>query len=200
MIMMYSLASLPFIYVFAFAPKSELIGFITFFVINVIACFFDMILSFISVFSQVQSTSGSGQTKLSSVMSIISWILVVLFPSVNFKRALFNIRLKSSPDCISALNALLYTDYSSTEGWMTFRIPGLGASFIIFCAQMIFWWIILAVIENKRTINLCCQKCCKCNKDLMEIDDHKPEPSLKSDWDDGGKESVVSSSWNDAVC
>lgn len=54
MFLMYSLASLPLIYVFAFIPKSELIGFIAFFIINTIGCFFDMVLDFIGVFSQAQ--------------------------------------------------------------------------------------------------------------------------------------------------
>ncbi|UJR36716.1 hypothetical protein I4U23_029432 [Adineta vaga] len=169
MILMYSLASLPMIYVYSFGPKSELIGFIIFFVINVVVCFCDMIFDFISVFSQASATGATSLTKLSEVMNNLAWILVVLFPSVNFKHSLFNIRLKSNQDCISALNSIMFTDYSSTESWMSLRAPGLGIMFIIFCVQIIFWWSILTLIENKTNIALGCRRCCLSKNNLATI-------------------------------
>ena len=171
MIIMYCLASLPLIYVYSFSPKSELIGFIAFFVINVIGCFFDMILDFISVFSQAQAVNATSATKLSVVMVNLTWALAVLFPSVNLKRALFNIRLKSNPDCIAALDSLFFSDYNTDEPWMSLRSPGLGIPFIIFCAQMIVWWIVLILIENGTNIRLACRRYCKCDRDLEQIDE-----------------------------
>ena len=210
MILMYCLASLPFIYVFSFAPSSELIGFIMFFVINIIACFFDMILNFIAVFSQAQTTGATGATNLTTVLTNLTWVLAVLFPSVNFKHALFNIRLKTNSDCVSSLNSLLFTSYSADEAWMSTKTPGLGAAFLIFCAQLIFWSIILVLIENGTSIKLGCRKCCKCDKELEEINDTNQSnsiiiriPSARSAWDDEDDtavSTVVRNEWNDSVC
>ena len=129
-----------------------------------------MILDFISVFSQAYVAAPTGPTKLTTVMTNITWVLAVLFPTVNFKRALFNIRLKSNADCVSALNSLFFTSYNPDEAWMSLLNPGLGAPFVIFCGQMIFWWIVLILIENGTAIRLACRRCCKCDQDLERID------------------------------
>lgn len=207
MIIMYSLASLPLIYVFSFAPKSELIGFIAFFVINVIGCFFDMILDFISVFSQAQAVTATGRTMLSVVMLNLTWVLQVIFPSVNFKSALFDIRLKSNSECISALNSLFFANYDPAGSWMSIDSPGLAIAFLIFCGQMIFWWVILILIENGTNIRLICRRCCKCDQDLQQEDeknhddsrDSTPETELRA-LDDEVTISRISFSWQDAVC
>ena len=209
MFLMYSLASLPLIYVYSFSPKSELIGFIGFFVINIIGCFFDMILDFIAVFSQAQATGATSASKLTTTLNNLTWILVVLFPSVNLKRSLFNIRLKSNSECVSALNLLFFTDYSADESWMSLRSPGLGASFLIFWVQMIFWWIILILIENNNNIKLCCRRCCKRDRDLEQPGDKKQwnyadskvPSTMRSEWDDDDAiMSSISTAWNDTVC
>ncbi len=194
MILMYSLASLPLIYVYSFIPKSELIGFIGFFIINVIGCFFDMVLDFISVYSQAQATNATSSTGLSIVMVNLTWVLVVIFPSVNFKHALFNIRLKSNPGCISSLNSLFFTSYISNGPWMAIASPGLGASFIIFCSQILFWWIILILIENGNNIKLGCRRCCKCDNDLQKVDDQSQLDS------EDGSVSTSAVQWDDSVC
>jgi len=191
---MYSLASLPLIYVYSFIPKSELIGFIGFFIINVIGCFFDMMLDFISVYSQAQATNATSSTGLSIIMVNLTWVLVVIFPSVNFKHALFNIRLKSNPGCISSLNSLFFTSYSSNGPWMAIASPGLGASFIIFCAQILLWWIILILIENGNNIKLGCRRCCKCDNDLQKVDDQSQLDS------EDGSVSTSTVKWDDTVC
>lgn len=208
MTIMHSLASIPMIYVFSFLPKSELIGFITFFFLNTVACFCDLMLNFIAVFSQALATNATGVTTLTSVMTNLTWVLVVLFPTVNFKHALFNIRLKSNVDCISALNSIMYSGYSATDSWMAMSTPGLGTPFIIFWAQMIFWWIILTLIENRTKIRLACRRC-SCRKKKIEPtarenllskgNEAPPTTSdLAADSDSNGSE-TVSTSWDDSV-
>lgn len=206
MMIMFSLASLPLIYVYSFSPNSELIGFVTFFVLNAVGVFFNMMLDFISVFSQAQTLNATGATRLSVVMTNITLVLAIIFPSVNLKRALFNIRLKSNPSCISSLNSLFFASYSSTNSWMAIPSPGLGAPFIIFCGQMIFWWIILILIENGTKIRISCRRYCKCDRELEQIDDKsqfvsddRTQPSTKSEWDDSVTVSRISVVWNDEV-
>lgn len=195
-------------YVYSYVPKTQLIGFITFFIINLIACFFDMVLDFIAVFSQAQSTSATGATATTRAVKGITWVLVAIFPSVNFKHSLYNIRVRSSTECMSAVNSLMYTTYSASEGWMSVKDPGLGLYFIIFCIQTLLWWIILVLIENGTSIGLGCRRCCKCDKDLEEIDygamtespttaSSRPSSPVK---DDDNTLSTSSIMWNDQVC
>ncbi len=186
MIMMYSLASLPLIYVYSFSPNSELIGFINFFVINVVICFLDMVLAFMAVFSQSQSSiTVTRVSKLSQITITIRWILAVLVPSVNFKRSLFNIRLKSNQQCVSALNSVMLTSYSYTTPWISLHEPGIGIEFLIFSAQMVFWWIILILIEKGSIIKLACRRFCGCDNDLEQIDDeNRPMGTVSMQWDD----------------
>jgi len=195
MIIMYSLTSLPLIYVYSFSPKSELVGFVNFFIINVVACFLDMILAFLALFSQgSSSTTVVRVSKLTSMTTIIRWVVAVLFPSVNFKRSLFDIRLKSSRDCINAVNSLMLTTYSYTERWTSLREPGLGIEFIIFCVQMCFWWIILTLVEKGDRIKLGCRQCCGLDDDLKQVDG-------QNQWDnEDGAVATAPNQWNDAVC
>jgi hypothetical protein len=184
---MYSLASLPLIYVYSFSSKSELIGFINYFVINVVVCFLDMVLAFMAVYSQSQSTSTivTRISKLSQITDKIRWIIAVLFPSVNFKRSLFNIRLKSNQQCVSALNSVMLTNYSYKKPWISLYEPGIGIQLIIFCAQIVFWSIILTLIEKGSIIKLVCRRCCGCDNDLEQIDDdNEPMTTVPIHWND----------------
>ena len=174
LILLYCAASLPLIYVYSFNPKSALVGFINFFIVNVIACFLDMILAFMALFSQGQLTSISRLTRLSSITNTIRWIVAVLVPSVNFKRSLFNLRLRSSSDCMSVLNSILLTNYSFDESWTSIREPGVGVQVVIFLAQTSFWWLMLLIIENRKEIQLLCRQCCGCSNDLEYVGQTEP--------------------------
>ena len=208
MLAMYCIASIPLMYVYSFVPKTQLIGFITCFIINIIACFFDMILEFIAVFSQAQATTATGATATTRAVRGIAWVLVAFFPSVNFKHTLYNIRLRSSTECTSAVNALMFTSYSTSEAPMSIQDPGLGLYFIIFCVQALFWWIILIVIENHEKIGLGCRRCCKCDKDLEEAEYtalsetsmsnlSRPSSPIRNDDNTLSTSSII---WNDQVC
>ncbi|CAF3938721.1 unnamed protein product [Rotaria magnacalcarata] len=189
MITMYSLASLPLIYVYSFSPRSELIGFINFLVVNFVACFFDTVLAFIALFSQRQSTSTTRVARLTSIVNLIRWVIAVFFPCVNYKRALFNIRLKSNQECISAVNSLMLTNDSATESWMSTHESGIGIQFIIFCIQIFVWSMILILIESGTNIKLGCRRCCNCENDLAETDTRSPL---------GDVEGAIPQQWNDA--
>ena len=184
--MLYCLASLPLIYCYSFSPRSELLGFINFFVINIVACFFDMVLVFLALFSQSQSSSaGTRVTPLTRMTNLIRWIIAVLFPSVNLKRSLFNIRLHTTEDCILAVNGIMLTDYSITEPWLSLREPGIGIQAVIFCAQILFWWIVLILIESGGSIKLGCRRCCGCDSDLQQDDDGNEFGRANADkWND----------------
>ncbi|CAF4618859.1 unnamed protein product [Rotaria sp. Silwood1] len=124
MFLMYSLASLPFIYTFSFGVKRELIGVINFFLLNVLICFADMILSFLATVAQEKGSSNqNGTTAGATAVTTIRWILSGLLPTVNLKHALSNIRLRSNRDCIKSFNSIMGTNYAFDEPWMSVYEP-----------------------------------------------------------------------------
>ena len=190
MILMYCSASLPLIYLYSFNPKSALIGFINFFIINVIACFLDMVMAFMALFSQGQLNSVTRLTRLTTITNNIRWVIAVIFPSVNFKRALFNIRLKSNSECTSALNSILLTNYTVDESWSSLREPGLGLQILVFSLQTIVCWLLLILIEQRHSIKLRWRHCCGCDNQLEET---HTEKSLDRDM------GTPATSWDDSV-
>jgi hypothetical protein len=207
MAIMYSLASLPLIYVFSFGPNSELVGVIVFFIVNVIVCFVDVILDFVALFSQIQNTGATSVSGTSRVVGTLRVIVGVLFPSVNFKHSLYNIRLRSNEDCLTTTNSLMLTNYTSTEPWLSVSTPGLGVFFILFCVQIAIWLIILTLIENRGRISLGCRQCCNCDKDLQESPNVEligvnvmNNSTFRSQCDDESEpNSFPPTAWNDSV-
>ncbi|CAF4073177.1 unnamed protein product, partial [Rotaria sp. Silwood2] len=188
---MYSLTSLPFVYSYSFIPESELIGFIMFLIANVLACFFDMVLGFIAVFSQASPSSSPDQMSTTAqVMLILRSILAGFFPTVNFKQALFNIRLRSDATCVTAINSIMITNYSPDEPWTSIDQPGIGLQLVIFSAQTVFWWTILACIENRVKIGqfVCC--CCLNRKELKTINRKRKQMN--------GNDSTIALEWDDS--
>ncbi|CAF3926709.1 unnamed protein product [Rotaria sordida] len=184
MFVLYSLASLPYIYVYSFIPSTELIGFIIYFIVNVLICFLDVVLGFIGVFSGSQKLpDGSLVNRTGTIMTNIRWVLSVIFPTVNLKHALFNIRLRSSDSCIAAVNSVMGTNYSSSEPWMSLNEPGLGIQFLIFIGQMIFWWFIIVFIEKLWKIYL--------KKMQYYFKRHKQTVTTAIQWNDTGLDEDV---------
>ncbi|CAF3411038.1 unnamed protein product [Rotaria socialis] len=186
---MFSLASLPFMYSYSFIPQSELIGFIMFLMLNALVCFIDMVFGFIALFSQASpsaSLTEIGTTARS--MLILRALLAGIFPTINFKQALYNIRLRSDPNCISAINAILITNYSPDVPWASLNEPGIGLQLVIFAGQMVLWWIFLACIENRTSMRE--YVCCCFNRKKRNATNRKKEQAYSSDsmdaleWDD----------------
>ncbi len=175
MLVLYSLGSLPFIYAYSLIPMTESVGLILYVIINILVCFLDMVLGFVVVFLQGQTISlATSMTNGAVIMTDIRLLMSILFPTVNLKHALFNIHLRSSDTCVSAVNSILGTNYSSQEPWMSMHEPGLGIQFVIFFSQMIGWWLIIMLIEQSNRI---CQRrsgCCR-NSNLQTTAD---------DWND----------------
>lgn len=178
MYLMYALASLPFAYVFSFIPSSSIIGFTNFFILNVIACVIDAVVSSTSIFIKNSSPS-TGPSKAYSGVTIARSIFAILLPTVNLKQSLWNIELHETGECISMWNSIVGTSFASGGSFMSTKTPGVGAQFIIFFVQIIFWWVMLIVIENWNKIRRCCSYCCCCC-----CSDDSADPELINQWDD----------------
>ncbi len=158
MYFMYVLASLPFAYVFSFISKTSIIAFTNFFILNVIVSVVDAVVASFPVFTQNNAAS-SGPSQTYIVVDGIRWIFGIILPTSNLKHALYNIEIHDNAQCLATSNAILGTNFSANEPWMSTNKPGLGAPFILFCVQIIFWWVILIIIENRLSIRQAWQRC-----------------------------------------
>jgi hypothetical protein len=165
---MYVLASLPFVYVFSFIPKTAVMGFTNFFILNVILCVIDAVLASFPVFSS-NNASTSGPTQTYTVIQIIRSIVGFFLPTVNLKHALANILIHDNGQCIRTSNAILGTSFSVNEPWMSTNKPGIGTEFIFFCLQILFWLVVLIIIENRLRIQQVWRRCCR-SKDSESTD------------------------------
>lgn len=162
--MLYSLASLPYIYAYSLIPMTESVGLILYIIVNILVCFLDMVLGFVVVFLQGQTISLSKKMTHGAVaMTNIRLVMSILFPTVNLKHALFNIHLRSSDTCVTAVNSVLGTSYSSNEAWLSMYEPGLGIQVVIFFSQMIGWWLIIMFIEQSNRLCQSRSRCCQNN-------------------------------------
>ena len=116
------------------AEDRNWLGFITCFIINIIACFLDMILRIHRMcFPKLRLTSmqpvATG-TIIDYSKQGFAWIVcVALFPSVNFQTLLCTIFvLRSSTECMSVCELDWCSRSYSFEwkSWMSVRDPGLG--------------------------------------------------------------------------
>ncbi|UJR09005.1 hypothetical protein I4U23_013254 [Adineta vaga] len=159
MFFMYVLASLPFVYVFSFIPKTSIMGFTNFFILNVIICIVDAVTNSFTVFTKNDNPS-AGPSRVVTIVTNIRWIFAVLLPTINLKHAISNIQLHSNTECIAITNAMTGSKLATNEPWMSRQRPGVGAEFIIFVVQTLFWWFILMIVENRLRIRQSCQRCC----------------------------------------
>jgi dipeptide/tripeptide permease len=133
-------------------------GFVNFFILNVIICVIDAVMNSFTVFTK-NDTPELGPSKSFTGVTNIRWIFAILLPTINFKHALSNIQLHSNTQCISISNAMVGTKLSENAPWMSKERPGVGTQFIIFFVQMLFWWLILTIIENRIRIRQAWQRC-----------------------------------------
>ena len=162
MLLMYVLASLPFVYVFSFIPKTAVMGFTNFFILNVIIIVIDAVAGSFPVFLGNDNPS-AGPSGIYRVVELIRYIFALLLPSVNFKHTLANILVHNNDKCIRTSNSLLGTSLGVNESWLSTNKPGVGIQFIFFCVQTFFWFAILILIENRLRIRQARQRCCGSN-------------------------------------
>ena len=155
-------------------------GFTNFFILNVIINVIDAVVGSFPVFTGNDNPS-AGTSRTYNVVEAIRFIFGLVLPTVNLKHALSNILIHDSANCIRVSNTLLGTKFSENTAWMSTTKPGIGAEFIIFCVQTLFWWVILILIENRLRIRQARQRCC--GSDDKAHNEH---------WDDRVRTSFIS--------
>ena len=90
-------------YVWSHLFNSEYTGFVTLFIILCIGSILDMGMAFVQIYLGL--TGGSATSQVAN--TIVRWIFTAIFPNVLIKRAMYDIKLRSSSFCISTLNTYL---------------------------------------------------------------------------------------------
>lgn len=138
-------------------------AFTNFFILNVIVTIVDAVIASFPVFNQNTNPS-AGPTSSYKIVNVIRTIFAIGLPSVNLKHAITNLVLHDNGQCIKLSNAILGTKFVENENYFSTSRPGIGTEFILFVVQIIFWTIILIVIENRLRI----KQCCSCQNDDNE--------------------------------
>ncbi|CAF1240137.1 unnamed protein product [Adineta steineri] len=178
MFFMYILASIPFVYVFSFIPKTSIMGFTNFFILNVIICIIDAVANSFTVFTKNDNPS-AGPTKSFKTVTNLQWLFSILLPTINLKHAISNLLLHSNDVCITISNKMVGTKLATNASWMSKERPGVGAQFIIFIVQMLFWWFVLSIIESRLRIRQAWQRCFR--KDDSVVTDQWTDSHLDED-------------------
>ena len=174
--LMYTLASLPFMYLFSFIPRTSVIGFTNFFILNVIANIIDAVINSFTVFTR-NETPSLGTSSTFKVVTTIRTILACLLPSVNLKHALSNSQLHENKECIGIFNTYIGTKLSVNSSWTAMGKSGVGAELLIFFFQILSCWAILIVVESRTKIRQAWQRC-------SSKDDAALAAERSRDWDD----------------
>jgi hypothetical protein len=166
----FSWSSLGYIWLNLF--NSETTGFISLFLILSLASLIDTGLAFGQLYIGM---AGTNSTVL-LLSSIVRWIFAAMFPNVSIKRAMFAVKLRSSAFCVSTLNTYLgskylkkcilkfliickiLATYVATEPLYSFNEPGLGLFFAFSLLQIMFFSVILVLIEKRFTCKTLCSK------------------------------------------
>ena len=98
---------LMYAYTFSHFFKSEIIGFIVLMIILGMAAFMDMVWCFFQLFVRINIDDSALNDTLSSVLEVIRWIFVIVFPNVTIKRGLFDLKVRKNTFCINAINSIL---------------------------------------------------------------------------------------------
>jgi hypothetical protein len=88
-------------YVWSFLFKKDITAFLSLFLLLGLATFVDMILALVKYF-----TIMSNSTTLSKWIDAFRVLLAILFPNVNLKRVIFNLKLRNTENCFTPLNLL----------------------------------------------------------------------------------------------
>ena len=127
---------------------------------------------------QITATTNGSSTSspTNSFFVAFRWILAAIFPNVTIKRAIFDLKVSNNSFCLTSLNTYLYSkllyftlfaknlnyiynsflffkaDYQANTPLYLMSEPGIGIFLIISISQLVFFTIILFLIEFKLNI------------------------------------------------
>jgi hypothetical protein len=92
-------------YIWSFLFKSEIIGFVVLALVLGVGAFLDMFWAFLALYISLDTASDNKAAI--TLLDIIRWLFMFLFPNVTIKKALFNLKIRENSFCIDSLNTLL---------------------------------------------------------------------------------------------
>jgi hypothetical protein len=102
-------------YLWSFKFKSDIIAFISLFMVLSFASLLDMILVFIKFFDQFNRQIEFGVGRVTILCDLLRDILTILCPNVAAKRATFNLKIQNSKICLMPLNLLFNSKFVIVE-------------------------------------------------------------------------------------
>nr|QUF59432.1 ATP-binding cassette transporter Abca3-like4 [Brachionus angularis] len=130
--------------------KSDIIGFVVLFILLSFATLVDMICVILKFFASMSGDSGL----MGKISNLTRNFLVIFFPNIALKRALFNLKLQNTPVCLAALNIFFGSNLKADSKGFTFSEPGIGKFLLLNYLALIFGIFVIFLIEDKTFQNL----------------------------------------------
>ena len=97
-------------YVWSNFFKSDIIGFVVLLITLSFAAFADIIMVYVKFFDRTTSLDMEDGF-LGSLINLLRTLLVILFPNLAVKRALFNLKIQNLPICLALLNPVFNSNF-----------------------------------------------------------------------------------------
>lgn len=86
-------------------------------------------------------------------MNVLRYFLVILFPNVTIKRGLYNLKIRTNDYCINSLNSILNAGYSKSQGYLSFKEPGIGMLILFTFIQFALFNLVLFSYEGRNYLS-----------------------------------------------
>jgi hypothetical protein len=152
MFMLINALSWPLVaYLCSFKFKSDIIAFIVVFIVLNLALLFDLICVLIILSGPSSSTLSN---VLHSVVNITRTLLLIVFPNIQAKRAVFNIGLRKNDECIDMLSDALSENLSKGASLLAYNEPGIGKFILLSLLHFMVSAALLIAIELGAKTNM----------------------------------------------
>nr|QNH67862.1 ATP-binding cassette transporter subfamily A member 3-like protein X3 [Brachionus rotundiformis] len=139
-------------YIWSFFFKTEIVAFITLFIMLSSGVVLDMLCSFLQLF--INSDPYERNKSLFDFLNLVKNVLYLLFPNVTVKRGLYFLKIRNNKNCMEFSNRLMATNFKMDSSRLSFEQPGLGSLILIFFFQFIIGNLLILALELRNRIDL----------------------------------------------
>lgn len=147
-----SISSCTLSYIWSFFFKTEILAFITLFIMLSSAVVVDMLCSFLQLF--INSDPFERNSNVFNFLDSIKNILFLILPNVTIKRGLYFLKIRNNSFCMDFSNKILGTSFDFDANALSFQQPGIGSIILIFFFQFFLGNLLILALEFKHRISL----------------------------------------------
>jgi hypothetical protein len=136
-------------YIWSFLFKSDIIGFVVLFILLNLITMLDFIASI--TFLSFKSAKFDGIEV--TIVEIVRIAFALLFPNIQLKKVVYNLKIRENQRCINTLNIILQLNMSKNESFISLNDPGIGKYLLFSLLVLIISGFVLFLIEFLKRLN-----------------------------------------------